>query len=886
MEDDSVALDKSGRSADLREPTTDMLTRERLLSLDKRQPILVAEAPSGFGKTVFARSWMHNAPTGTRCTWVSLDEGARDPAVFLDRLMSSLVGRSADGREAVLDDEADRAERFAQLANHLADAQQPLYLVIDDAHHLAGSVSRQYLKRLLLGASPRFRILLTTQPVALDVGLGDLTALGKVCWINAAALAMMREEVEAFAKLRGNVLQAQQLDWLMQATQGWPALVRLALAIPLDGGSLALGNIAGHGPIREYICERFLTRLEPAERNLLWTLACVGTAPLRLLRTLSPPQIEPEAILSRLSALGIVQQEESANELAVYLHPLVREAALRVLAPDLSKGKAQLLLSAARWYWRQGVGTAAVRLLLEAGAKHLPAARDWLLELGKSLIFRQGLHQTLLDLVDRWEYVAEGSDPQLDRMAAWALIFQRRFDAAQDRLQRSHSGQAAATVVDEEQLQQAVMAALSDDYESGGRRAFEWLERHQHESSFYTGAAWTVYGFGLKCAGNIAGAQSALREAHAAFNKVQSGYGMVWAYIVGALSLVKIGRHRDALAEVELGLARCGDAPGFGGQRAMLRAVEAFVRYERNELTAVRDILDETLPLLPDQGIVDSIVLGFTAAARLRAATGDLGAALDILSEGERSGQQREFQRLSVSLRAERALILARNGAGGQARHTVELANIVPDSGSAGGLIWDRAGRLYARLALADGDSERARQILAPLLTHARAAYQHYKLCELLILAGLAEDLRDNEAGAFEALREALQLASAENYRRVFIDEGADLHGLLRRWLKANLASSQTRPETAWAEAVIATIDDAHADQVAPHDALIEPLNKRERQLLALLNEGLSNAEIAARCFLVEGTIKWNLHNLYGKLGVRSRTAALRAARAHGILGS
>ena len=49
---------------------------------------------------------------------------------------------------------------------------------------------------------------------------------------------------------------------------------------------------------------------------------------------------------------------------------------------------------------------------------------------------------------------------------------------------------------------------------------------------------------------------------------------------------------------------------------------------------------------------------------------------------------------------------------------------------------------------------------------------------------------------------------------------------------------------------------------------------------------GRSNAEIAARCFLVEGTIKWNLHNLYGKLGVRSRTAALRAARAHGILQS
>ena len=51
-----------------------------------------------------------------------------------------------------------------------------------------------------------------------------------------------------------------------------------------------------------------------------------------------------------------------------------------------------------------------------------------------------------------------------------------------------------------------------------------------------------------------------------------------------------------------------------------------------------------------------------------------------------------------------------------------------------------------------------------------------------------------------------------------------------------------------------------------------------------MIEEGLGNAEIAARCFIGEGTVKWHLHNLYTKFGVRSRTAVLRAAKERGVL--
>jgi pimeloyl-ACP methyl ester carboxylesterase/DNA-binding CsgD family transcriptional regulator len=61
-------------------------------------------------------------------------------------------------------------------------------------------------------------------------------------------------------------------------------------------------------------------------------------------------------------------------------------------------------------------------------------------------------------------------------------------------------------------------------------------------------------------------------------------------------------------------------------------------------------------------------------------------------------------------------------------------------------------------------------------------------------------------------------------------------------------------------------------------------LTWRERELLALLAEGLSNREAAARLGVSESTVARHLANAYLKLGVGSRSAAVARARAAGIL--
>jgi LuxR family maltose regulon positive regulatory protein len=73
---------------------------------------------------------------------------------------------------------------------------------------------------------------------------------------------------------------------------------------------------------------------------------------------------------------------------------------------------------------------------------------------------------------------------------------------------------------------------------------------------------------------------------------------------------------------------------------------------------------------------------------------------------------------------------------------------------------------------------------------------------------------------------------------------------------------------------------------VTPKSKLIESLSERELEVLHLIAAGLTNPEIASRLFLALNTVKAHTRNIYGKLGVNSRTQAVARARALGILPS
>jgi DNA-binding NarL/FixJ family response regulator len=67
----------------------------------------------------------------------------------------------------------------------------------------------------------------------------------------------------------------------------------------------------------------------------------------------------------------------------------------------------------------------------------------------------------------------------------------------------------------------------------------------------------------------------------------------------------------------------------------------------------------------------------------------------------------------------------------------------------------------------------------------------------------------------------------------------------------------------------------------SPEDELVEPLTEREKDVLRLLGQGMSNKEIGAALFITERTARTYVSNILGKLGLASRTQAALYAVEH-----
>jgi DNA-binding NarL/FixJ family response regulator len=76
-------------------------------------------------------------------------------------------------------------------------------------------------------------------------------------------------------------------------------------------------------------------------------------------------------------------------------------------------------------------------------------------------------------------------------------------------------------------------------------------------------------------------------------------------------------------------------------------------------------------------------------------------------------------------------------------------------------------------------------------------------------------------------------------------------------------------------------VADATTDEEAPGDT---KLSKRQKQLILMLDRGLSNRDIATELSISEHTVKVHLWRLFRRLGVKSRTQTLHFARTHGLL--
>jgi ATP/maltotriose-dependent transcriptional regulator MalT len=114
----------------------------------------------------------------------------------------------------------------------------------------------------------------------------------------------------------------------------------------------------------------------------------------------------------------------------------------------------------------------------------------------------------------------------------------------------------------------------------------------------------------------------------------------------------------------------------------------------------------------------------------------------------------------------------------------------------------------------------------------------------------------------------------------VFLDESRELGALIDRLDMEQLRGSEAVPLARRLQRAMYPPDVQGSAPIG----MGEELTKRELSILKRLESGLSNKEIAEAIFVSEGTLKWHLHNVYGKLNVKNRTGAMTRARTLGIL--
>jgi LuxR family maltose regulon positive regulatory protein len=336
------------------------------------------------------------------------------------------------------------------------------------------------------------------------------------------------------------------------------------------------------------------------------------------------------------------------------------------------------------------------------------------------------------------------------------------------------------------------------------------------------------------------------------------------------------GRLEDALATYRwaLDLAASSSAAGPLRGTADMHVGMAGVLVERGDLEAAAEQLATSAALGETNGLPQNPYRWRVVMARLHEAQGDLDRALVLLDDAVRvyAGDYSPDVRPVAAVRARLQL---RRGNRQHAEAWVRERALA--AGDEPSYLREYEHLTLARVLLARHQAERDDAVLTDvlfLLDRLRAAAEVGErggsLIEILILTALGRQAAGEASPALDALRLALTLAEPQGYVRLFADEGRPMTALLK-------ALAQSGSARAYPQHLLAA---AMTGQPRANDhALVEALSDRELEVLRLLDTDLSGPDIARQLFVSLNTLRTHTKNIYAKLGVTSRRAAVTRAR-------
>jgi LuxR family maltose regulon positive regulatory protein len=913
-----------------------LVTRPRLLArldagLDGKLTLL--SAPAGFGKTTLVSQWIADRSTHQSdqhplplVAWVALDSGDNDPVRFWRYVMTACQAwKVTPGQSALmLLHTAPPSPLEAVLTlflNELSQLPRKGLLVLEDYHLITTSQIHETLTFVLDHLPATLHLVIITR-VDPPLPLPRWRAHNDLCELHTEDLRFSQEETQTFLQQtmpfplsRGVIMH---LDTHLE---GWVTGLRL-VALTLQGRMIqqeveleqVLATFSGD---HRHLLEYFVTEVLDAQPEPLQVFLLHTSVLHRLTGSLC------DAVIERNDSAPLLEAMERSGLFLIPLegdgrwyryHTLFAEAmqheARRRLGDEVVRSCSS---RASVWYEHHGMLTEAVEAAFEAQAFARAAV---LLEQIIKPHYAQELYayHTLHRWLDAFPEAILGQHPRLCFRLAMLLLLS------------SHRGAPASPIPVERLLHLAEQAFQVEDNSSGlgevcaarallaklqgdvalaarlARQALAWLPEGEQQ---WRATCLRCLGEEERLSGQFHEARQTLLEAQALYAAAGNGLATgVTRLALGEMCFLQ-GELHQAEQLYRAALATAGEDLADKGQ-ALLGL--ARLSYEWNDLAAAEQEAQEALELgtrLADEPLQvhASLVLADIQQAR-----------------GQTAQAQHRLQVLLAQMQPHHPPLLHREILAAQARLQLAARDLTAvehwsitsamQRESLPLLLQEQEELLVARLLLAQEQATLPRPA-EPEGSHARdtagrkskgdetlhllerrqveASRQGRTRSdvEMLVLMALLHFAHQRQSLAWQRLREALALAHAEGYQRLFLDEGELMVALLR----AVLPTLGKDPPDTYVRTLLRAFAWQQLEQVAPAAAvspvaarLIEPLSPQEYRVLRLLAAGFSNPEIAEAMVVSNNTVKTQVQSIYRKLGVSSRKEAREAVRGQHLL--
>ena len=868
--------------------------------------LVLVSAPAGFGKTTLLTEWLAGrARNGERSSaaWLSLDSGDNDPAHFWTYVIAGLrtlvPSMGATALDLLQAPEALPVQAvLTTLLNDLGAVDGDVVLVLDDYHLIESREVHEAMDFLLDHLPPQLHLIIASRADP-PLPLARLRARGELVEVRAADLRFTAEETASYLNVAmGLKLTPTEVATLEGRTEGWIAALQLA-ALSMEGRDDAAEFIAGFAGddryVVDYLVEEVVQRQPEEVQDFLLRTS--------ILRRLSGSLCD--AVAGGSGGRSMLQGLERGNLFLVPLDERRRWYRYHHLFADVLQARrldeqpelgAGLHARASRWYAANGEPAEAIRHATTGG--DVQRAAD-LVELNLAAVRRdrqepllRGWLEALPEDVIRMRPVlcvayagsrlataeTRGVEARLRDAERWVEAMAQSGDTRPEGMVAANEGELA-WLPTWTAVYSAGLALAQGDGEQTVVHARRALGLRDEADLVALGAGTALIGLASWANGDLETTHASYVACLDTFERaghVADVMGI--AITVGDISTIW-GRLGDAMSTYRdaLRLASTLDAPPRG--TADMYVGMSTIHHARGDLPAARQELLRSQELGEHKGLPQNRYRWRVVMARVHEADGDLDGALDLLDEADRL-YVGDFSPRVRPVPAVRARVWIRQGRLDEARDWARREGLAATDDVS--YLREYEHVTLARALLEEFRADRnptalgdADDLLARLLEAADAGGRRSTVIEILVLQALSRQLRGKSAAALQLLDRGLALAAPEGHVRGFLDEGEPIAELLR----AVAAAGSSTPT------FVRTLLEALGHEPTEpgpgrrtSGGVVEPLSDREHEVLRLLATDLTGPEIARRLTLSLNTVRTHTKNVYTKLGVNSRRAAVRRA--------